>query len=218
MTRTVTAQNSACFVYQGYATLIRRAQPDFIEVKAFTYPGPSPSILEAGLSIHNCPTERQVVRFSTRLAEILSSTKSLNDKDYLIASEHVPSNSVLLASCNFLCSKQHGAQRDKDLNQAEEEPQWKFWIDFPKFHAELLRNKHHVQSNSASGERTTTSSQNPLFHTRLASTYTAPTPKWALYGTAMGGFDPAFDTHSWITQRDKRRQHEAEKDQQDVTL
>ncbi len=68
---------------EGYASLIRRGNPDFIEVKGYVHVGASRLILERS----NMPFHDYVVEFSKMLAEKLP--------EYEIASEHKPSRVTL---------------------------------------------------------------------------------------------------------------------------
>ena len=86
-----------------YAELIKRADPDFIEVKAYMHVGPS----QQRLSRSNMPLHEEVVEFSKKLAEHL---------DHTIVSEHIPSRVVMFSHPRF---KIYGV--------------WKTWIDFPKW-------------------------------------------------------------------------------------
>ena len=70
---------------EKYAGLIRRADPDFIEVKAYMFIGAS----RQRLSLKNMPYHDEVRGFAESLLPYL--------KDYEIASEHKPSRVVLLA-------------------------------------------------------------------------------------------------------------------------
>ena len=88
-----------------YAELISRGNPDFIEVKAYMFVGPSMQ----RLSKENMPLHEEVVVFSKELERYLS--------DHEIGSEHIPSRAVMFAKKKY---KVDGV--------------WKTWIDFPKFH------------------------------------------------------------------------------------
>ncbi|MBW3018585.1 4-demethylwyosine synthase TYW1 [Candidatus Woesearchaeota archaeon] len=67
-----------------YAELIKKADPDFIEVKAYMFLGESRKRLEQ----ENMPEHEDIVKFSKELATHLP--------DYEIKDEHVPSRVVLL--------------------------------------------------------------------------------------------------------------------------
>jgi len=90
---------------EGYADLVRIANPDFIEVKGVTYCGTSNN---AELSMKNVPWHEQVIEFCSNLANLLP--------EYDIACEHEHSNCVLISHHRF-----------------KTENGWKTWIDYPKF-------------------------------------------------------------------------------------
>ena len=90
---------------EKYAELIRKGDPDFIEVKAYMFIGPSMQ----RLSKENMPLHEEVVIFSKELEKHLP--------DHEIVSEHIPSRVVMFAKRSY---KKDGI--------------WKTWIDFPKFH------------------------------------------------------------------------------------
>jgi tRNA wybutosine-synthesizing protein 1 len=88
---------------KGYAELINRGMPDFIEVKSYMFVGESRKRLKK----ENMPLHEEIVAFSKNLASVL--------EDYEIVSEHIPSRVVLLANRKF---KKDGG--------------WRTWIDFGK--------------------------------------------------------------------------------------
>ncbi|KRZ19156.1 tRNA wybutosine-synthesizing protein 1 -like protein [Trichinella zimbabwensis] len=88
-----------------YAALIKRGQPDFVEVKGVTYCGDSKN---SKITMANVPWHADVVDFVQQLVFQLD--------DYDIAAEHEHSNCVLIAKLNF---KING--------------QWYTWIDYEKF-------------------------------------------------------------------------------------
>lgn len=81
---------------EGYADLVARGLPCFVEVKGVTYCGTSTSA-GAGLSMANVPFYAEVVEFVTAL------DKRLRERglDYGIAAEHAHSCCVLIASGRF---------------------------------------------------------------------------------------------------------------------
>lgn len=81
---------------EGYADLVARGLPCFVEVKGVTYCGTSTSA-GAGLSMANVPFYAEVVEFVTAL------DKKLRERglDYGIAAEHAHSCCVLIASGRF---------------------------------------------------------------------------------------------------------------------
>ncbi|KAG0300410.1 S-adenosyl-L-methionine-dependent tRNA 4-demethylwyosine synthase [Dissophora globulifera] len=75
----------------NYVELIRRGQPDFIEVKGVTYCGYGGA---SGLTMANVPYHAEVVRFVELIQEQLG-------PGYEIAAEHAHSCSILVASTKF---------------------------------------------------------------------------------------------------------------------
>jgi len=98
---------------QEWADLLRRASPDFIELKAATL---APLFKENGLSTINMPTHQEVREWAEQLVAVLP--------EYSLACEHQHSVSVLLASRRFYID---GA--------------WRTWIDFERF-ADLWDTEH----------------------------------------------------------------------------
>ena len=93
---------------EKYAQLINKGSPDFIEVKAYMFIGPSMQ----RLSKANMPLHEEIVVFSKELIKHLP--------DYEIVSEHIPSRVVMFAKKKWC-----------------KEGVWHTWIDFSKF-AELV--------------------------------------------------------------------------------
>ncbi len=91
--------------FKGYAQLIQKGSPDFIEVKGYMHVGESTKRLD----FKNMPLHEEVVEFSKNLAPFL--------ENYEIVSEHVPSRVVLFAKKKF-----------------NKNGKWFTWIDFEKFH------------------------------------------------------------------------------------
>ena len=89
---------------ENYAELIKKGDPDFIEVKAYMWVGESQKRLE----IKNMPQHEEIADFTKELI------KSLHD--YEIVSDHVPSRVVMCAKKKY-----------------KMEGKWKTWIDFKKF-------------------------------------------------------------------------------------
>ena len=89
---------------EKYAELVRKADPDFLEVKAYMHVGES----RKRLSRENMPLHSYVKEFAQKINK--------NLEDYDMVSEHKPSRVVLLAKKYF---------RKKDG--------WHTWIDFVKF-------------------------------------------------------------------------------------
>ena len=81
----------------GYAELVARGLPCFVEVKGVTYCGTSSSA-GAGLTMQNVPFYDEVTSF----VEALNTALGRRGLDYGIAAEHAHSCCVLLASKRFL--------------------------------------------------------------------------------------------------------------------
>lgn len=109
----------------GYAALVARARPAFIEVKGVTYCGTS-TAAGAGLTMQNVPFYEEVQAFVLALDQALA-TRGL---EYGIAAEHAHSCCVLLADRSrfFRPSALHGG-----------EMRWHTLIDYAKFFACLER-------------------------------------------------------------------------------
>lgn len=101
---------------EGYADLVARGLPCFVEVKGVTYCGTSSSG-GAGLTMQNVPFYAEVVAF----VEALDAALARRGLDYGIAAEHAHSCCVLLASKRFLV-----------------QGQWRTLIDYDRFF-DLLR-------------------------------------------------------------------------------
>lgn len=80
---------------EGYADLIARGLPCFVEIKGVTYCGTSSS--SGGLTMQNVPFYTEVVSF----VHALHAALSRRGLDYGIAAEHVHSCCVLLADARF---------------------------------------------------------------------------------------------------------------------
>ena len=93
-----------------YVELIRRANPDFVEVKGVTYCGDSKA---SPLTIKHCPYHAEVRAYCKAMVDELGAGSG-----YALASEHAHSNIVLIARDAF---KLNGA--------------WHTWIDYDKFAA-----------------------------------------------------------------------------------
>ncbi|KAI1133632.1 wyosine base formation [Nemania abortiva] len=81
---------------EGYADLVERGLPCFVEIKGVTYCGTSTSA-GAGLTMANVPFYAEVTEFVTALANKLKE----RGLDYGIAAEHAHSCCVLIASGRF---------------------------------------------------------------------------------------------------------------------
>ena len=82
---------------EGYADLIQRGLPCFVEIKGVTYCGTS-SAAGAGLTMQNVPFYEEVVTF----VQALSVALAKRGLEYGIAAEHEHSCCILLASNRFL--------------------------------------------------------------------------------------------------------------------
>ncbi|TGZ84018.1 hypothetical protein EX30DRAFT_357665 [Ascodesmis nigricans] len=81
---------------QGYADLVERALPNFVEVKGVTYCGTS-TAADAGLTMGNVPFYEEVADFVVRLDKELTR----RGLEYGIAAEHAHSCCILIASKRF---------------------------------------------------------------------------------------------------------------------
>jgi len=97
---------------EGYASLIHKGDPDFLEVKGYMFVGAS----QERLAYNNMPKHEEIVLFSQELVTFLP--------EYEIVSEHIPSRVIMFAKKKF--KKADG---------------WYTWIDFPKFHELVLSGK-----------------------------------------------------------------------------
>jgi tRNA wybutosine-synthesizing protein 1 len=92
---------------EKYAELIKKAEPDFVEVKAYMFIGASKERLKR----ENMPTHTETVKFAEKIKEHLP--------DYELMSEHKPSRVALLTHKNL-----------------KKDGRWKTWIDFEAFFEE----------------------------------------------------------------------------------
>jgi len=90
---------------EQWGEMIKKGDPDFIEVKSYMFVGESRERLKR----ENMPLHEEVVKFSKKLADFLL--------EYELMSEHIPSRVVLFAKKKFQINNE-----------------WKTWIDFPKWH------------------------------------------------------------------------------------
>jgi len=121
----------------GYADLVARGLPCFVEIKGVTYCGTSTSS-SAGLTMQNVPFYTEVVTF----VEALNAALGKRGLDYGIAAEHAHSCCVLLASRRFCvggkwrtlidyerffaCLEGGGKFRPEDY-MGGETPEWAMW-------------------------------------------------------------------------------------------
>ncbi|KAI4214898.1 MAG: hypothetical protein LQ351_002611 [Letrouitia transgressa] len=85
---------------EGYANLVERGLPCFVEIKGVTYCGTSSSV-GAGLTMTNVPFYEEVVAF----VKALESALGRRGLEYGIAAEHAHSCCVLIASTRFLIGR-----------------------------------------------------------------------------------------------------------------
>jgi len=97
---------------EGYAQLVERACPAFVEVKGVTYCGTA-SAAGAGLSMKNVPFWTEVVAFGRALEEALQR----RGMAYGVAAEHAHSCCLLLG----------------DRERFWREGKWHTWIDYERF-------------------------------------------------------------------------------------
>jgi len=89
---------------EGYAKLIHRGDPDFLEIKGYMFVGASMERLK----FENMPFHEDIVAFTKALIKHIP--------EYEIVAEHIPSRVLMVAKKKF---KIDGV--------------WHTWIDFPKF-------------------------------------------------------------------------------------
>ena len=120
----------------GYAALVARGLPCFVEVKGVTYCGTTSS--SAGLTMQNVPFYEEVVAF----VEALDAALAKRGLEYGIAAEHKHSCCVLLASKRFFvegkwrtlidyegffrCLERGGSFAPEDY-MGSETPEWATW-------------------------------------------------------------------------------------------
>jgi tRNA wybutosine-synthesizing protein 1 len=121
---------------EGYADLVQKGLPCFVEIKGVTYCGTSSSA-GAGLTMQNVPFYEEVVTF----VEALDAALGRRGLEYGIAAEHAHSCCILLASKRFLIDERWNTIIDYDqffrLLEAGEEfgpedycsptPEWALW-------------------------------------------------------------------------------------------
>jgi tRNA wybutosine-synthesizing protein 1 len=121
---------------EGYADLVQKGLPCFVEVKGVTYCGTSSSA-GAGLTMQNVPFYEEVVAF----VESLDAALAQRGLQYGIAAEHAHSCCILLASKRFLVDGRWNTlidyKRFFELLESEQEfgpedycaptPEWALW-------------------------------------------------------------------------------------------
>jgi tRNA wybutosine-synthesizing protein 1 len=163
---------------RGYADLVQRALPAFVEVKGVTYCGTS-AAGDAGLTMQNVPFYEEVALFVRELAAELQA----RGLPYGIAAEHAHSCCVLLA----------------DSTRFQRDGKWATRIDYDKFF-DLCEGK--VQ-----GTRTEVGEDGveKVVGWRPEDYIGEETPEWALWGS--GGFDPR-DVRVWRKGKGKKKEVE----------
>lgn len=145
---------------QGYADLVERALPGFVEVKGVTYCGTSTS-KGAGLSMENVPFYEEVQSF------VLTLEKELKKRglDYGIGAEHAHSCCILLADKTRFWTPLKSSE-DRQRTAYEGPGRYHTLIDYPAFFKCVESGKAFGPEDYRGGE----------------------TAEWALWGN--GGFDP----------------------------
>ena len=116
---------------EGYADLVARGLPCFVEIKGVTYCGTSSSA-SAGLTMQNVPFYSEITSFVVALNDALTK----RGLEYGIAAEHAHSCCVLLASTRF-----------------RREGKWHTLIDYEKYF-ELLESGEEFRPEDYMGEET----------------------------------------------------------------
>lgn len=165
----------------GYAKLIALGHVSLVEIKGVTFCGKSDA---SNLNMSNSPWHHEVVELAQTLKAELDRIREMGGVDpipqYDLACEHKHSCSVLLARV------------DQFMEESPEgERQWCTWIDYPKF--QELAARHAADAS----------------FTFTVQDYTAPTPKWALFGAEEEGFDPTDTRHRKATKQPKYTQYDA---------
>ncbi|KAK6384425.1 Fe-S oxidoreductase [Exophiala oligosperma] len=121
---------------EGYADLVEKGLPCFVEIKGVTYCGTSTSS-NAGLTMQNVPFYEEVVAF----VEALDRALTKRGLEYGIAAEHAHSCCILLASKRFLIDGKWNTIIDYDKffkllgdgvdfapeDYCKETPEWALW-------------------------------------------------------------------------------------------
>ena len=172
---------------KNYCDLIRRGNPDLIEIKAVTYCGTSDG---SDLTMKDVPFHQEVRSFCEAIAQEMGGT-------YGLACEHEHSNCVLLANrCfyrfpddvdesgstvrlvdvedRFAHLPEGHIIRGNDTKDAKgRQGAWFTWIDYNRFH-QLVQEYH---SSDSCNDFT-------------SKDYVARTPCWSVYNSKEQGFDP----------------------------
>ncbi|KAF2188132.1 hypothetical protein K469DRAFT_660674 [Zopfia rhizophila CBS 207.26] len=145
---------------KGYADLVQRALPGFVEVKGVTYCGTS-AAGSAGLTMQNVPFYEEIAEFVKELEKELES----RGLGYGIAAEHAHSCCILLA----------------DKERFKRDGKWVTRIDFEKFFDLHEGKVEGTRKEVVDGEE-------KVVGWRPEDYLGDDTPEWALWGN--GGFDP----------------------------
>lgn len=97
---------------ETYAEMIKKGNPDFIEVKAYMFVGAS----QERLKFENMPNSKEIMQFAESLVKFLP--------NYEIVSEHYESRVVMLAKKKFFI-----------------DGKWHTWIDFDKYNNMVNNNQ-----------------------------------------------------------------------------
>jgi tRNA wybutosine-synthesizing protein 1 len=162
----------------GYAKLIALGHVSLVEIKGVTFCGKSDA---SNLNMSNSPWHHEVVDLAKTLQAELNRIREADGAvpQYDLACEHKHSCSVLLARVDLFLE-----------TSPEGERQWHTWINYPKF--QELAARHEADPSFS-------------FHVK---DYTAPTPKWALFGAEEEGFDPTDTRHRKATKQPKYTQYD----------
>ncbi|KAA1079822.1 hypothetical protein PGT21_025299 [Puccinia graminis f. sp. tritici] len=107
-----------------YAELIRRGQPDFIEVKGVTYCGYPGS---SNLTIKNSPWHNEVIKFVEDLCE------EINDPRYRASSQNGDAQQAPIAEYGLAAEHAHSCCVLAAHQKYYFDDQWHTWIDYDKF-------------------------------------------------------------------------------------
>lgn len=152
---------------EGYAALVEKGLPCFVEVKGVTYCGTSSSA-GAGLTMQNVPFYEEVCSF----VEALNTALSKRGLKYGIAAEHAHSCCILIASERFMkegkwhtridydkffeCLESGESFRPEDY-MGKETPEWATWGNGgfdPRDERVFRKGKNKVALSEAQGEVT----------------------------------------------------------------
>ena len=173
---------------KGYADLVERALPGFVEVKGVTYCGTS-AAGNAGLTMQNVPFYEEVAEFVTELEKELSA----RGLTYGIGAEHAHSCCILLA----------------DSTRFKRGGKWATRIDFERFF-DLYEGK--VEGSRVEKDE---DGFDKIVGWRPEDYVGDETPEWALWGN--GGFDPR-DVRVFRKGKGPKADTEGQSEKEDVRL